>query len=191
LALQLAVSSAAISPDSPSFFAALNANNTSVTSNNFQNARLVAINNGGTFDFGARVNGQTGYPFAYGNEGLEFGTTYNLVARISLVFGNSNDLIELFVADAAQPFTFDNVYATAAFLSGTVTDPTYGALVLSQFANATTTQSGVSINKLLVTKELSEVQSFVGSAIPEPSTYSALLGGLALCLGAVRRRRRA
>ena len=189
LALRLSVASAGANT---SYFAALNTNQTaSSASFNFQNARLVAKDNGGTFDFGCRVNGQTGYPFVYGNEGLDYGTTYNLVARISMVSGNANDKIDLFVAATTQAIDFDLIYASSIYTSGTITDPSFGALLLSQFASTTTTQAGVSLNKVLVTSDFAEVQSFVSvSAIPEPSTYAVLVGGLTLAGVILARRRR-
>ncbi len=191
VALQLSVASAGAAP---SYFAALNQNQTAVTTgSNFQNARLAAKDNVGdsTFDFGSRVNGQGGYPFVYGNAGLTYGATYNLVARISMVTGNSNDMIDLFVTEASQPFDFVTAYSTSAYTSGTVTDPTFGGLLLSQFGSGTVNQSGVSINKVMVTSDFTEVQAFVVTAIPEPSTYAALAGAVAFAGVTLSRRRRA
>ncbi len=190
VATQLSVFTAGANP---TYFAALNQNQTaSSASSNFQNARLVAKDNpgDGTFDFGSRMNGQTGYPFVYGNAGLTYGATYNLVARISMVSGNANDVIDLFVTEASQPFDFVAAYSTSAYTSGTVADPSFGGLLLSQFGSGTVNQSGVAINKVMVTSDLAEVQAFVVTAIPEPSTYAALAGAVAFAGVTLSRRRR-
>jgi len=158
----------------PSYFAALNTLTTTSTTSNFQNARLVARSADGGFQFGTRVNGQSGYPFAYGTEILTYGTTYALRQEIHMVAGNANDFINLYIGP-----DFDNLslYATAAYSgSGTVSDPLFGAMLLSQFGSATTQEAGVSIDLMRV------------STVPEPSTWA--LTALAVgALGAIGRRR--
>jgi len=106
------------SASNPSYFLALNTNNTSSTSSNFQNARLVAQASEAGYVFGARVNGQSGYPFAYGTQELTIGQDYALRAEINMVAGNANDSINLYVGP-----DFDNLtlYTTAGYSgSGTV-----------------------------------------------------------------------
>lgn len=165
--LRLSVSSAG---DNPSYFAALNTLTTTATSGNFQNARLVARSSGSGFTFGARVNGQGGYPFAYGTEELAFGTVYALRAEIHMVAGNANDFINLYVG---SDFSSLSLYATAAYGSGSVSDPLFGAMLISQFGSATTFESGVSIRSMSVT------------LVPAPGAIALLgMGGL------VGRRRR-
>jgi len=66
------------SASNPSYFAALNTLTTSTTASNFQNARLVALAQESGFVFGARVNGQGGYPFVYGTDVLTIGQDYAL-----------------------------------------------------------------------------------------------------------------
>jgi MYXO-CTERM domain-containing protein len=72
---------------------------------------------------------------------------------------------------------FDNLsfHATASYGVGTVTDPLYGAIMLSQFGSATVSQPGVSIASISVTQ------------VPEPT--AAMLGLLGLLGATVRRRR--
>jgi len=96
----------------PSYFAALNTLTSTTTTNNFQNARLVARSTDGGFQFGTRVNGQAGYPFAYGTGVLTYGTTYAVRQEIHMVAGNANDFINLYIGP-----DFDNLtlYATAAY----------------------------------------------------------------------------
>lgn len=155
----------------PSYFAALNTLTTTSTSGNFQNARLVARSAESGFQFGTRVNGQSGYPFAYGDAVLSYGTTYAVRQEIHMVTGNANDFINLYVGP-----DFDNLslYATAAYSgTGTVADPLFGAMLLSQFGSASTQEAGVSFDVMRV------------AVVPEPSTYAlacvsvGLLGALA------------
>ncbi|MBI1302757.1 MAG: hypothetical protein GC172_03085 [Phycisphaera sp.] len=163
----LSVSSAGTSP---SYFAALNTLTTTATSGNFQNARLVARSSGSGFTFGARVNGQGGYPFAYGTEELSFGTVYALRAEIHMVAGNANDFINLYVGSDFSSLT---LHATAAYGSGTVSDPLFGAMLLSQFGSASAFESGVSIQSMSV------------SLVPAPGALALLAAA-----GLVGRRRR-
>jgi len=156
---------------SPSYFAALNQNTTAGTSGNFQNVRMVAQASGSGFVFGTRLNGQGGYPFGYGSAVLNFGETYALRAEINLVAGNANDFINLYVGS-----DFDNLslYGTAGYGTGSVSDISVGAMMLSQFSSATAFESGVSISSMSV------------SLVPTPGAL-ALLGVAGLV--AVRRRR--
>jgi hypothetical protein len=168
--LKLSVSAAGANP---SYFAALNTLTSTDTSGNFQNARLVARTLDDGFQFGARVNGQGGYPFAYGTDKLSFNTDYALRAEIFMVAGNANDYINLYIGP-----DFDNLslYATAVYGTGTVADPLYGGIILSQFGSSTVNESGVSFSSVSVT------------LVPEPSAYAALLGLAALAWFARRRR---
>jgi hypothetical protein len=162
------------SASNPSYFAALNTLTTSTTSGNFQNARLVALAQESGFVFGARVNGQGGYPFVYGTNVLTIGEDYALRAEINMVAGNANDFINLYVGP-----DFDNLslYATAGYTTGTVNDPSFGAILLSQFGTASTIEAGVSIESV--------------SVVPEPSTYALLaLGGAGFAAYRLRRRTR-
>jgi hypothetical protein len=170
MAMRLAITSAG---DNPAYFAALNTLTTNVTNNNFQNARLVARDNGsGTgFNFGARVNGQAGYPFAYGTEDLDYNTVYTLVAQINMVAGNANDTIRLFVNPPSADFNSLTPYATAQYSSGNVNDPSFGAFLLSQFGTVTVIQSGVQIERLVATFDPN--QAF--AVIPEPTTFTIIL----------------
>jgi hypothetical protein len=162
------------SAGSPSYFAALNTLTGTATSGNFQNARIVASGTTGGFVFGARVNGQSGYPFAFGTSVLDVGTDYALRAEINMVAGNANDFIRLFVGP-----DFDNLslYATAAYGSGTVNDPLFGAMLISQFGSGSVSEPGVAISTMSVT------------LVPEPSAMMlAGLGGLVVVGRMLRRR---
>jgi hypothetical protein len=164
------------SASSPSYFAALNTLTASTTSGNFQNARLVALAQESGFVFGARVNGQSGYPFVYGTNVLTIGEDYALRAEINMVAGNANDFINLYVGP-----DFDNLslYATAGYTTGTVSDPLFGAILLSQFGSASVAEAGVSIASVGV------------SVVPEPGTVALLtLSGLGFAAYRLRRRTR-
>ncbi len=163
------------SASNPSYFAALNTTTASTTSGNFASARLVVLAQDAGFVFGARVNGQSGYPFVYGTNVLTIGQDYALRAEINMVAGNANDFINLYVGP-----DFDNLslHATAGFGSGSVNDPIFGAILLSQFGSASTAEAGVSIESIGV------------SVVPEPGTY-AMLALSTAGFAAYRNRRRA
>lgn len=165
----LSISSAGASP---SYFAALNTLTTTVTSGNFQNVRMVAQASGDGFVFGTRVNGQGGYPFGYGTTVLNFNQVYALRAEIHLVAGNANDFINLYVGSS---FDSLSLYGNAGYSSGSVSDISVGAMLLSQFSSGTAFESGVSIQSMSV------------SIVPAPGAI-ALLGVAGLAAG---RRRRA
>jgi MYXO-CTERM domain-containing protein len=153
----LSVSSAGASP---SYFAALNTTTGTATSGNFQNVRMVAQASGAGYVFGTRLNGQGGYPFGYGTQVLTFGQTYALRAEINLVAGNANDFINLYVG---SDFSNLSLYGTAGYGTGTVSDISVGAMLLSQFSSSTAFESGVSISSMSV------------SLVPTPGAL-ALLG---------------
>jgi|688.fasta_scaffold375836_2 hypothetical protein len=165
------VMSVASAGASPSYFAALNTLTGTTTSGNFQNVRMVAQANGAGFSFGTRLSGQSGYPFSYGTQVLNFGQTYALRAEIHLVAGNANDFINLYVGN-----DFNNLalHATAGYTTGTVADISVGGMLLSQFASASAFESGVSISSMSV------------SLVPAPGAIALL--GLAGLAGQRRRR---
>ena len=156
----------------PSYFLALNTFNTTVTTNNFQNARIAAIQNSDGYVFGGRVNGQTGYPFAYGTTKLTFNTTYALRAVIKMVAGNANDTLKLYVG---PDFSNLSLHSTCAFTStGTATDPTYGAALISQFGSATSIESGISVSSIKVTNQGTVVS---GINNPTKTDFKATISG--------------
>ena len=161
------------SASNPSYFAALNTNNTSSTSGNFQNARIVAQTQGTGYVFGTRVNGQSGYPWSFGTQELTIGQDYALRAEINMVAGNANDFINLYVGP-----DFDNLslYTTAGYGSGSVNDPSFGSIVLSQFGTASVIEPGVSVGSISVTQ-----------VVPEPSTIAMAGVGLAAATAGLRR----
>jgi len=159
----------------PSYFAALNTLTGTSTSGNFQNARLVAQSSGSGFVFGARVNGQSGYPFAYGTSVLNFNQDYLLRAEVDLLAGNANDTIRLYVGSNASDLA---LHATASYSSGTVSDPLYGAVLLSQFASSTAYEPGVSIASISI------------SQVPEPSSSVLMALGVAGLIGLRAMRRK-
>lgn len=131
----------------PSYFLALNGLNTTGTTGNFQGARLAAIQNVDGFVFGTRVTGQSGYPYAYGTTKLSFGTKYAVRLAIKLSTGNANDSIKLYVGT-----NFNNLqlHSIAAYGTGTVADPTFGGLLISQYGSATVSEAGVAIESVKV-----------------------------------------
>jgi hypothetical protein len=161
------------SASNPSYFAALNTLTTSTTSGNFQNARLAAQASGAGYVFGARVNGQSGYPFAFGTDVLNIDEDYALRAEIHMVAGNANDFINLYVGPDFNNLTF---YATAGYTTGTVNDPLFGAILLSQFGTGSVIEAGVSISSTSI------------SVVPEPTTIG--LAGIGIAAAGLGLRRR-
>ncbi len=141
----LTVSSAGVS--NPSYFFALNGLNTTTSTGNFQNARLAAIQNADGFVLGTRVNGQSGYPYTYGMTKLSFNTKYAVRLAIELNAGNANDIIKLYVGT-----NFNNLQlqSTAAYNTGTVADPTFGGILISQYGSVTVPEAGVAIESVKV-----------------------------------------
>jgi hypothetical protein len=172
--LLLSVGSAG-SGTAPSYFAAINELTGTTNVGNFQNVRLAVQSSGTGFVFGSRVNGQAGYPYSFGTTVLGFSQPYALRAQFNQVSGTSNDFIQLFVGPDFNSLT---LYGTSGWNGvGTVTDPSAGAILLSQFASATAFGSSISI------------QSISATLVPEPSTLA--LGGMGLVAAgwAVRRGR--
>lgn len=141
----LTVSSAGVS--NPSYFLALNGLNTTTSTGNFQNARLAAIQNADGFVFGTRVNGQSGYPYAYGMTKLSFNTKYAVRLAIDLNTGNANDIIRLYVGTS---FNNLQLQSASAYSTGTVADPTFGGILISQYGSATVSETGVAIESVKV-----------------------------------------
>jgi len=133
--------------DNPSYFVALNALNTTTSTGNYNNARLAAKRLDDGFVFGARVNGQSGYPFAYGTTKLIFGTKYAVRLAIEMNAGNANDVIKVYVG---SDFNNLSLQAISTYSTGTVADPSYGAILISQYGSATVAESGVSIESVKV-----------------------------------------
>ena len=170
----LSISSAGAS--GPSYFLALNTFNTTVTASNFQNARIAAITNGDGYVLGGRVNGQSGYPFAYGTTKLTFNTFYAVRAQLKIVAGNANDTLKLYVGPDFSNLT---LYSTCAYTTGTVLDPTFGAVLISQFGSATVIESGVSIKSIKVTN-LGTI--ITGNTTPKAENLSISLSGRSLLI---------
>jgi hypothetical protein len=89
-----------------------------------------------------------------------------------MVAGNANDFIDLYVGPDFSNLSF---YAKAQYSgSGTVNDPEFGAMLISQFGSGSVSEPGVSISSMSV-------------SVPEPGTvWIALTSGLLL----LRRRSR-
>jgi len=152
-----------------SYFSALDATDAA----SFNNFRLIARAGftPDTYQFGARVTGQAGYPFAYG-EDLPLHTSVQLVLEADLVAGPQNDAAKLFLLPAlTDPRTVDfsllTPYAAAGYVSGADGDPaSLGSFIFSQFGSATVQTSGIRFDKTLI---------FTG--VPEPTGFAAFLGG--------------
>jgi hypothetical protein len=146
----------------------------------FQNLRLTTRRGVATdtFQFGVRASGQSqNQPFWTGD--LALGGTYNLIVAYNFVTGSLNDTIAGYLNPAAT-IGASTPWGTATLGAGEA--PGFQAAVISQFANATTSQSDVAIGRVIVADSFSEAAAF----IPTPGTVALLaFGGIA----AARRRR--
>ncbi len=146
----------------PSYSFAMNTNNTlSSADGNFANARVAFRATGQSSQFGVRVTGQSGYPYAYESGGA-FGERWYRVAVV-MNPGVTNDVINAIwqwntasfdaptlnqQVDGRFHLTSTSTYSAAG---GSATDPvSYGGFLISQFANATTQQTALSIKRLRI-----------------------------------------
>ncbi|MBC8140038.1 MAG: hypothetical protein H7Y38_01210 [Armatimonadetes bacterium] len=153
----------------------------------FQNHRItVRPDASGTgFNFGVRVNGQGGNPFAFGGQ-LPLGSFFSIVAELNLTAGAPNDSVRLFVNPTSTDLASQTPYVTVTAGTGTADVTQIAGVVFSQFASATTGQSGIEITDLRV------ADNFAQAVVPETSTVAlAGLGVLPLALVAIRRRKAA
>lgn len=145
----------------------------------FQNLRLTTRRGtvADTFQFGVRASGQAAnQPFWTAD--LAIGGTYDLILAYNFVAGG-NDSIAGYLSPAAT-IGASTPWGTASVSTGEA--PGFQAAVISQFANATTSQSDVAIGRVIVADTFAEAAAFV----PTPGTVALLaFGGIA----AARRRR--
>jgi len=181
----LTVSSAGIS--NPSYFLALNGLTTTTSTGNFQSARLAAIQNADGFVFGTRVTGQTGYPYAYGMTKLSFGSKYAVRLAIEMNAGNANDIVKLYVGTS---FNNLQLQSTAAYNTGTVADPTFGGILISQYGSATVPEAGAAIESVKVytvseiTTSTDQLTGFLYAPGNGPSAQQEFtVGGIGLTSG--------
>jgi|GEM_PF-6228642 len=134
----------------PSYFAALNTLNTLSSANsNFANARISAFDEGSnTYKFAVRLTGQSSLPWVKSTATYNYGQAYAVRMVATLVGGLQNDAVDLHVGSDFNSLTLQ---ASSVNATGLGTDPvSYGGFLLSQFANATTQQSGVAISMVKV-----------------------------------------
>jgi hypothetical protein len=178
--LSLTVSSAA-AISSPYYFAAL-------FDGTFQDTRFTAKDNGaGGYFLGARVNGQGGYPWAFGTTALSYNTVHKVIIEADMVSGNANDVVKIFVDPTSLDLSLQTPYATCVYGSGTVADPAqFTGFILSQYATATNPNTGLSIGNLAVGDSFSETAGAIG-VVPEPSVVALL--GIGVAALVIRRRK--
>jgi len=140
-----------------SYFIAMVETNSGNNGNGFADFRLTASGNASTYSFGARVNGQTGYPYFYG-AGLAYNTTHTVIVEGDMINGNSNDIVEVYVDPTSSDVTAQTPYVAAGYSSGEVADPgTIGFAKYSQFTIPGNGQDGVLIGRLAVADNFADV----------------------------------
>lgn len=159
-----------------SFLLALN------TTDPFSNLRVVTRlgSSAGTFQLGFRATGQAAnQPVWTGN--LTYGTAYNFVFAWNFVAGAQNDTLAGYL-NPVGPIGSNVPFATTTQSNATGDAPGFNGVIISQFANATTSQSDARIGRVIVANTFAEAASFV----PAPGT--AALMGLGLVAAGRRRR---
>lgn len=163
------------------------------SSGGFANARVAAVDNSanvpGTYLLEARYTGQGGNPFVVGTTPLLYGQTYNLVGKAIVTPTGAGEGIQLYINptnnDESQQVPYlDTVPSTT---TGFIIPPVgFTGAVISQFANATTHNTGLAIDHLYVANTFAEA----AAVVPEPS--SLVLAGVAGTIGlwTLRRRRK-
>ena len=149
----------------------------------FANVRVVTRQGTapGTFQFGIRPTGQSGNSFVFGGN-LPLSTSLNLVIAWDFVDDIQNDVVMAWVNPASGIRASNAAYLVNGQSNVSGDAPGFGGITFSQFTNATTTQTGASIGRVIVATEFAEVQGYV----PAPGAAGVLaLAGLF----AARRRR--
>ncbi len=149
----------------------------------FANVRVVTRQGTapGTFQFGIRPTGQSGNSFVFGGN-LPLSTSLNLVIAWDFVDDIQNDVVMAWVNPASGIRASNAAYLVNGQSNVSGDAPGFGGITFSQFTNATTTQAGASIGRVIVATEFAEVQGYV----PAPGAAGVLaLAGLF----AARRRR--
>lgn len=149
----------------------------------FANVRVVTRQGTapGTFQFGIRPTGQSGNSFVFGGD-LPLSTSLNLVIAWDFVDDIQNDVVMAWVNPASGIRASNAAYLVNGQSNVSGDAPGFGGITFSQFTNATTTQTGASIGRVIVATEFAEVQGYV----PAPGAAGVLaLAGLF----AARRRR--
>lgn len=151
----------------PSYFFAM-----TDTPTGFANFRVTARDNSATqadtFQFGGRVTGQGGYPFAYGAP-LNYNQLFRLIIQAEMNEGTQNDRILLYINPTDDILGNQTPYAIGEYTTGTGTDATaLGLAIFSQFASNTVGQSGLLIDNITV------ADNFAAVAVPEPTAYALI-----------------
>jgi hypothetical protein len=144
------------------------------------NGRLYAKSTTGGYLIGAQStsNGSV----VYGSTVLAFNTSYRIVVDYTAVTGTLNDTVSVYIAPVDT-----SAVAEVTSSWGTNAEATFTAVVLRQGAagNAATVSS---FDNLIVATDFNTAITGV-SPVPEPATYAAILGGMALVVGVIQRRR--
>lgn len=151
--------------------------NESLAGSGFSDARLGAVTTGtGTYKLGIRVNGQAGYPFAYGGD-LNLGEALTVIVKLDLIQGTQNDVISIFVNPTSNVLADQTPYATGIFAgSGAATDPAAeGSFILSQFGSVSNPGNAFYLYRDATGDDFSELYDFLSVPVPEPGV-AALLG---------------
>jgi hypothetical protein len=176
--LSLKVNSAPVINSSPftssSYFLALD---NALDGSGFDNERVAAIDNSanvpGTYLLQARVTGQAGSPFVTGSTPLLYGATYNFVMEASLTSVGSDEAVKLFIDPTNGNLGEQTPYLISPIAGGTPLTG-IGGVILSQFASASTGNSGLEIGSLRIADTFAEASALV---VPEPSSF--VLAGMA------------
>lgn len=166
------------------YFAAFN---TASNQTNFT-GRFFAKSSGAGYVLGYQL-GATGATPTYSSTVLNFSTNYRIVVRYDFVAGAANDQGTFYVSPT-QATELLNSAATSTITWGgsTAENASLAAFTLRQ-GTASSAPTISSFDNLIVSTSFSSAANI--SAVPEPSTYAALAGALALAGVIAHRRRKA
>ncbi len=156
------------------------------TTSNFY-ARLLVKSSGSGFLLGLQEQSGTGAAATYGTTELSFNTSYKVVVAWNVITGATNDSFSLYLAPSNSAQTSNTAYVTDLWTSTTVEPATITAFNLRQGSAANA--AGVTVDKIVVASTFAEAAGL--ATVPEPSSFAALAGLVALAGAASRRRARA
>ncbi|MBI2512565.1 MAG: PEP-CTERM sorting domain-containing protein [Opitutae bacterium] len=160
--------------------------NTAATATNYT-GRFFAKSSGSGYVLGYQL-GVTGATPSYSSTVLDFSTTYRIVMRYDFVSGTLNDQGTFYVNPSSVTELSNTAAVSTITWAGTTSENASLAAIALRQGTASSAATISSFDNLIVSTSFSTAANI--SAVPEPSTYAALLGAAGLLGVFVQRRRR-